>query len=157
MDPEDRTLLKSLLAHQRLVALGLVVDGDPVVGLLPFVVAEDGRALYVQASGLARHSRGLTAGAPFSAVIHRPDDPEGDALQTPRVVLEGVVDPLDGERPEMAAAVRGLLERFPSAAMTLALPDFKVYRLELRGGRLIGGFGRALNLALSHFEDLARG
>ena len=40
--------------------------------------------------------------------------------------------------------------------MTLALPDFKVYRLELRGGRLIGGFGRALALAASHFEDLAR-
>lgn len=156
MNSEDRGLLKSLLDDQRVVAIGLVVDGEPVVGLLPYAVAADCRALYVQASGLARHSAGLIAGAQFSAVIHQPQAPDGDALQTPRVVLEGVVDPLDGERPEKAAAIKALLGRFPSAAMTLALPDFKVYRLELRSGRLIGGFGRALALAASHFEDLAR-
>ena len=156
MESEDRALLKGLLDEQRLVALGLVVEGEPVIGLLPFAVSEDYGALYVQASGLARHSRGLVAGARFSGVIHRPDAPEEDALRTPRAVLEGVVDPFDEDRPERAVAVRSLVGRFPSAAMTLALPDFKVYRLELTGGRLIGGFGRALNLAVSHFEDLGR-
>jgi hypothetical protein len=156
MESEDRTLLKGLLEEQRLVALGLLVEGEPVVGLLPFVVSEDRGALYVQASGLARHSHGLVAGAPFSGVIHRPDTPGEDALRTPRVALEGVVHPLEGESPERAAAVRSLVERFPSAAMTLALPDFKVYRLELTSGRLIGGFGRASSLAASDFRDLAR-
>ncbi len=155
MDPEDRSLLRSLLVDERLLALGLVVEGQPVVGLLPFAVAEDFAAVHVQASRLARHTRGLTSGARFSAVIHRPDTPDADPLQTPRVVLEGVVDPLDGERPELEAAMRGILRRFPSAAMTLALPDFAIYRLEVRGGRLVAGFGRALNLSVSHFQDLS--
>jgi hypothetical protein len=66
------------------------------------------------------------------------------------------VDPLDAGRPELEVATRTFLRRFPSAAMTLALPDFSLYRLELRGGRLIAGFGRALNLSASHFEDLEK-
>jgi putative heme iron utilization protein len=156
MDAEDRELLRSLLVDGRLLALGLVVEGQPVVGLLPFAVAEGFSAVYVQASSLARHSQGLTAGARFSAVIHRPDTPDAEPLQTPRVILEGVVDPLEGERPELEVARQTYLRRFPSAAMTLALPDFSVYRLELRGGRLVAGFGRALNLSASHFGDLGK-
>ena len=155
MDAEDRSLLRGLLTEERLLALGLVVEGEPVVGLLPFAPAEDLKALYVQASGLARHSRGLTAGARFSAVIHRPDTPDADALRTTRVVLEGVVEPLSEGDPERESASRAMLARFPSAAMTLALPDFELYRLVPGGGRLIGGFGRALNLSASHFEGLA--
>jgi hypothetical protein len=156
MDAEDRELLRSLLMDERLLALGLVVEGEPVVGLLPFAAAADFSAVYVQASRLARHSRGLTPGARFSGVIHRPDAPDAEPLQTPRLILEGVVDPLEGERPELEKATRAYLRRFPSASMTLALPDFSVYRLELRGGRLVAGFGRALNLSSSHFGELSK-
>jgi hypothetical protein len=157
MDAEDRALLRGLLAGERLLALGLLVEDEVIVGLLPFAPAEDFSAVYVQASALARHSRGLKPGARFSAVIHRPDTSDADPLQTPRLVLEGVVDPLDEDRPELEPATRALVQRFPSATMTLALPDFAVYRLELRGGRLIAGFGRASNLSASHFAQLADG
>ena len=156
MNSDDRAVLRGLLVDQRLIALGLVVEGEPVVGLLPFAVSEDFSALFVQASRLARHAQGLVSGARFSGVVHRPDSPDVDPLQTPRLVLEGVVDPLEGERPEKEAAVKAYLKRFPSAAMTLALPDFEMYRLEVRGGRVVAGFGRALNLSSSHFEDLRR-
>jgi hypothetical protein len=71
-------------------------------------------------------------------------------------VLEGVTDPLAPGRPEADSAAKALLARFPSMAQTLPLEDFRLYRLEIRGGRLILGFGRALNLSLHHFEDLAR-
>ena len=154
MQPEDRDLLRRLLVDERLLALGLVVDGEPVVGLLPFAAAEDFSAVYVQASALARHSQGLTPGARFSGVIHRSDNAEADPLQTPRLVLEGVVELLDGQHAEIEPATRSFLMRFPSAAMTLALPDFSIYRLEMRGGRLIAGFGRALNLSASQFTSL---
>jgi putative heme iron utilization protein len=40
--------------------------------------------------------------------------------------------------------------------MTLQLPDFTLYRLEIRGGRMVLGFGRALNLSGEHFRALAR-
>lgn len=155
MGPDDRALLKSLLAEERLLALGLVTDGEPVVGLLPFAVAEDFSAIYIQASQLARHARGLTAGARFGAVVHRPDRPEGDPLQVPRVILEGVVDPLAGDHPERETATRTFVRRFPKAAMTLALPDFSLYRLEIQGGRVVAGFGSALSLSAGDFRDLA--
>ncbi len=153
MGPGDRALLKSLLVDARLLALGVVDRGEPVVGLLPFAVAEDFSAVDVQASQLARHTRGLTPGARFSAVVHRPDD--GDPLQVPRVILEGVVDPLGPERPEREPAIRAFVRRFPTAAMTLALPDFALYRLELEGGRLVAGFGSARILSRADFRDLA--
>jgi hypothetical protein len=155
MGPDDRALLKSLLADERLLALGLVTEGEPVAGLLPFAVADDFSAVYVQASQLARHTRGMSPGARFSAVVHRPDTPDADPLQIPRVVLEGVVDPLDGERPERESAVRAFVRRFPSAAMTLALPGFSLYRLEIESGRVVAGFGSAQSLSSVDFRDLA--
>lgn len=155
MGPEDRALLKSLLVDERLVTLGLVVEGVPVAGLLPFAVAEDFSAIYVQASNLARHSRGLTRGARFSAVVHRPDGPDADPLQIPRVIFEGAVDPLDRDRPELEPAIKVFVRRFPSAAMTLALPGFALYRLEVEGARVVAGFGSALNLTSADIRDLA--
>lgn len=151
MTPEDRSNLEKLLVGQRLIAVGLVVDGEPVVGLLPYAVAADRSALYVQASRLARHSEGLRAGARWSGVVQEPDSPETDPLQVPRLVLEGAVTPLVDGSPEFETGARAFVSRFPGAAMTLSLPDFTLYRLGLEGGRMILGFGRALNLSASHF------
>jgi len=156
MTPEDSARLGGLLLGQRLVALGVVAEGEPIVGLLPYAVTEDRTALVVQSSSLARHSRGLAAGAPWSGMIHEPDSAETDPLQVPRLQLEGIADPLGGGRPEFPAAARAFLGRFPQAAMTLQLPDFTLYRLEIRGGRMVLGFGRALNLSGDHFRGIPR-
>jgi hypothetical protein len=51
--------------------------------------------------------------------------------------------------------MRVFLKRFPQAAATLQLADFGLYRLELLGGRMVLGFGRALNLSREHFLDVA--
>jgi putative heme iron utilization protein len=155
MTPEDRTALRELLAGQRVLALGVVAEGEPIVGLLPYAVAPGFEAVYVQASRLARHARGLVAGAPFGAVIHEPDGPAADPLQIPRLTLEGIVHPVSGGDAGHEAAMHTFLRRFPAAAATLSLPDFSLYRLEIRGGRLIRGFGQALNLMRDHFRDLA--
>jgi putative heme iron utilization protein len=89
-------------------------------------------------------------------MIHEPDSADSDPLQVQRLQMEGVVDPLGGDRPEFQPAARAFLARFPQAAVTLQLPDFKLYRLEIHGGRMVLGFGRALNLSGDHFRDLAR-
>jgi hypothetical protein len=155
MTPEDSARLGGLLLGQRLVALGVVAEGEPIVGLLPYAVADDRTALIVQSSRLARHSRGLVAGGPWSGMIHEPDSEDKDPLQVPRLQLEGVVDPLAGDRPGFRPAARAFLGRFPQAAMTLQLPDFTLHRLEIRDGRMVLGFGRAVNLALDHLRGLA--
>jgi len=152
---EDRSRLRELLNGQRLLALGVVVEAEPVVGLVPYAMASDFGALYVQASRLARHSQGLKESARWSGTIHEPDGPEKDPLQIPRVVLEGTVDVLGGAQPEFQPAARAFLARFPGAAMTLALPDFTLYRLNVESGRLVLGFGHALNLSTSLLHGLA--
>jgi hypothetical protein len=157
MTPEQAGRLADLLLGQRLLALGVVADGVPIVGLLPYAVAADRRALYVQASTLARHTRGLVAGAPWSGIVHEPDGDDVDPLRVPRLQLEGVVDPLTASHPELAAAVRAFLTRFPQVAATLELPDFALYRLELQGGRMVLGFGQATNLSREHFAALSGG
>jgi putative heme iron utilization protein len=153
--PEDSARLGGLLLGQRLIALGVVADGEPIVGLLPYAVSLDRNALLIQSSSLARHARGLVAEARWSGLIHEPDSAETDPLQVPRLQLEGVVDPLRGDRAEFPAAAKAFLGRFPQAAMTLRLPDFALYRLEIRGGRMVLGFGRALNLGTEQLRSLA--
>jgi putative heme iron utilization protein len=157
MTPEERARLGELLLGQRLLALGVVADKAPVVGLLPYAVADDRRALYVQASTLARHTRGLVAGAAWSGIVHEPDRPDIDPLQVPRLQLEGIVEPLLRSHAELPSALRVFLKRFPPAAATLELPDFALYRLELQGGRMVLGFGQALNLSRDHFAALSGG
>ena len=48
---------------------------------------------------------------------------------------------LAGAQPEFQPAARAFLARFPGAAMTLALPDFTLYRLELEAAGWCSGSG----------------
>jgi hypothetical protein len=56
MTPEGTATLREILTGQHLLALGLVVEGEPVTGTLPYAVDATLTGLYVQASRLARHS-----------------------------------------------------------------------------------------------------
>jgi hypothetical protein len=135
------------LLSQRVLALGVLVDGAPYVGLLPFATTADATALLVHASSLARHSRGLAPGAPFSALLHSPDLPGADPLQVARVTFVGVVEPLAAGTPAHADARARYLARFPGSAQTFALPDFTLHALRIRSGRLVEGFARARDVS----------
>ena len=63
-DPgEAHRLLRDLLDGTRLLALGVLVEGRPYVGQVPFAVWPSRGSLLVHVSALARHSRGLGDGA----------------------------------------------------------------------------------------------
>jgi putative heme iron utilization protein len=147
MGPEDLELLRRLLVEQPVLAIAVVVDGEPVAGLLPFLSTPDRGALVVHASRLARHSAGLADGARWSAVIHSAAGPGDDPLQVPRVTLHGRALSVDNAGPERARLEQAWLARFPSASLTVGLGDFAFHRLEIEGGRLVAGFARALNLS----------
>jgi len=155
MDDRDRELLRELLAHQRVLSLAVVVEGKPHAGLLPFVVRPDFSAALIHASDLARHSQGLTAGAPFGVVIHFPDRLDADPLQLPRVTLEGTVAVLERGTEEYRAGAELYLARFPGSAQTFALGDFHLYQLAFESGRLIGGFARARSVSPRVLAELA--
>lgn len=146
MTPEQSTDLRALIAGERVLALGVLVEGEPYVGMLPYAVGEDAATLLVHASKLARHSKGLLPGAEFSALIHEADCGEGDPLQLRRVVLQGSVVPLARDSHVYVEARERYLVRLPSAAVTFQLADFTLFALRVESGRYVGGFAQAADL-----------
>jgi hypothetical protein len=155
MKTEEREILKRLLSETRVLSLGVLVDGRPHVGLLPFVIAQDFRSALVHASQLARHSRGLLPGSSYSALIHGEVDPEGDSLRVPRVTTSGTVQHVAQSDAEYADSRTAYIDRFPSSELTFYLGDFNLYRLHFEWGRLVSGFASAITLSPESFEELA--
>jgi heme iron utilization protein len=146
--------IRALLETARVMSLSVLVDGEPEIGLLPYALSEDLTALYVQASSLARHSRGLRPGARVAVLIHTPDAPDQDPLQLKRLIVQATVRLFERETPEYAAAADRFIARFPAAMTTLALDDFGLYELDLGRGRYVDGFGRAFNVGPDTYADL---
>ena len=147
--------IRYLLTDVRVLSLAVVVDGAPEAALLPFAVSEDLAAVYVQASGLARHARGLISGTPVGLLFHQPVTSEMDPMQVPRLSVRATVTILDRETPAFAAARDRFVERLPAAAMTLELDDFNLYELRLGRGRYVEGFARAFNVGPETFDEVA--
>lgn len=146
--------IRRLLVGERVLTAAVMVDGEPVAALLPYAVAVPRTAVYVQASGLARHARGLVPGAVISVLIHAPATADRDPMQLPRLTVQATVDELVRGTPAFDAAADRLRARFPAAEVTLALDDFHLYALRLGRGRYVEGFARAFNVGGETFGAL---
>lgn len=155
MDDAQRDLLRRILTTCRVLSLAVTVDGAPYAGLLPFAVRGDFGALYVHASGLARHTRGLGEGRAFGVVIHLPDHADADPLQLPRVLLQGAVRLLHEGTPAYDEGRARYLAKFPASEPVFGLGDFDLYALEPTQGRLVTGFAGAVNLGPRTLASLA--
>jgi putative heme iron utilization protein len=154
MEREELSLVRRLLTENRVLSLGVLVDGKPHVGLLPFVVTADFQSALIHASQLARHSRGLQPGSPFSALIHACEEQETDALQVPRVTISGTVQLVAQADADFEASRHTYIDRFQSSAQTFHLGDFNLYKLHFEWGRLVSGFARAITLSPDSFREL---
>ena len=146
MRADDVPVLRDLLLGSPVLSLAVVVDGAPVIGLLPFAAEPGFEALLVHASRLARHAGGLSDRAPFAALVHADPGTAPDPLQVPRVTLEGRVETLGRGGEDWTAARGRYLDALPSAAVTFNLGDFELCRLVVERGRLVVGFARTANL-----------
>lgn len=155
MNAEDKELLGKFLTDHAVLSLGVLVDGEPYVSMVPFAVQEDRAAVIIHVSRLARHSKGLSDGAAFGALIHQAETEGSDPLQLPRVSLQGKVRVLTAGSPEYDAGKTIYAQKFPQSRQTFALGDFQLLALELTGGRLVAGFARTINLNKDHFRELA--
>jgi putative heme iron utilization protein len=155
MDPEEASLVKRLLTESRVLSLGVLVDGRPHVGLLPFVAASDYGSALIHASQLARHSRGLQPGSPFSILIHGCDEAEIDALQVSRVTISGTVRLVAQADADFEKSRQAYIDRFPSSEKIFLLGDFNLYRLQFEWGRLVSGFARAVTISPDSFRELS--
>jgi hypothetical protein len=155
MERDVLLAIRELLESSRVLALAVNVDGEPEAALLPYALRADFGAVYVQASGLARHARGLDAGARVGVLVHAPDSPEVDAMQLARLSAQASVRTLDRDSDEFATAAARFIDRFPGAKVTLNLGDFHLYELTFERGRYVEGFARAFNVGAHTFEEIA--
>lgn len=155
MDQDVLLAIREMITEHRLLSLAVLVDGSPDASLLPYAFRSDFAGVYVQASGLARHARGLTPGASVGVLIHANDQADGDPLQTPRLTVQATVTILDKDGEAFATAGRLFVERFPSGEMTLPLGDFNLYELTFSRGRYVAGFARAFNVGPDTFAEVA--
>jgi putative heme iron utilization protein len=154
----DRDVLlsiRNLLSSNRVLALAVTVENEPEAAMLPFAPRAGFDAVYVQASGLARHAKGLTEGAHVGVLVHTPDAADADPMQLPRLTVRATVKVLDKSSDEFAAAAAAFVERFPAAQMTLELGDFNLYALTFGRGRYVEGFARAFNVGPDTFKEIS--
>jgi hypothetical protein len=155
MDRQVLEAIRDMMTSHRVLGLAVIVDGDPEASLLPYALRPDFGAVYIQASGLARHSRGLQPGAQVGVLIHDNEAPDADPLQTKRMTVQATVAVLDRESTAFEDARGIFVARFPGAELTLSLGDFNLYELSLRRGRYVAGFAQAFNIDPDTFKDVA--
>ncbi len=155
MDRANLIAIRDLLSSTRVLSLAVLVDGETEAALLPFATSPGFDAVYVQASALARHSRGLTPGAAVGILVHAPDTADRDPMQLPRLMVRATVRVLDRETDEFASAAGRFIGRFAGAKVTLNLGDFVLYELRLGSGRYVEGFARAFGVEAETFKDIA--
>ena len=149
---DARSEARLLLRTVRSGALAtLTPEGDPYASLVTLATLPDGSPV-LPLSTLAVHTQHLMADPRCSLLLDRAG--EGDPLTHPRLTVTArAVKATAGER---AAWRSRFLRRHPKAEIYVDFGDFSFWRLDLRGARIIGGFGRIAMLdALDLVTDTA--
>ena len=154
MKPELAQKLSDLMTGQRVGTLGVLIEGAPYAGLVPFAVYPGFQSLIIHASDLARHSVGLFEGASFSFLVHEPDDPAGNPLQVVRASFQGRVEKMVRNTPAYETARQVYLNKFPESAPIFGMGDFHLYDLQISKGRFVAGFGQIINLSQDNLANL---
>lgn len=144
-DAEATAQARAILQGARDAVLAVAdAQGWPMVSRIALQTDADGQPL-AMLSGLALHTAALCAD-PRAALLVDEDraGARGMALTRARLSLQveaRIVAPEDGQDLR-----RAWLDRDPKAAVYARLPDFRFWRLQIRGGLLNAGFGRAFRL-----------
>ncbi len=136
--PETLRLAKRLVRLARTGALGTLQRGSgfPLATLVGVATDDDGAPLLFL-SGLSEHTKNLAAD-PRASLLIAPPPQRGDPLNAPRLTLVGALAPADDPRRR-----ERYVQRNPKAKLTMTLPDFRVFRLNVEAVHFNGGFGRA--------------
>lgn len=151
-DPQAIAHARALLGAARDAVLAVLdAQGWPMTSRIALQTDDAGQPL-AMLSGLALHTAALRADPRAALLIDEAPDERGRgmALTRARLSLQVEAQPV---APEAAEALHRLwLRRDPKAAIYAGLPDFRFWRLRIRGGMLNAGFGKAYRLTA---EDLS--
>lgn len=154
VDREQLESIRSLLLTTRVLSLAYAADEGPEAALIPFAPREDFKALYVQASTLARHTSALQAGGRVGVLVHGQDTGKANPMQLARLSVAATVLQIDHSSAGYDAAAMQFVTRFPAAKTTLGFGDFGLYMLTLGEGRFVEGFARAFDVTTETFAEI---
>ncbi|MEM8802168.1 MAG: pyridoxamine 5-phosphate oxidase [Pseudomonadota bacterium] len=146
VDDEARAMAQNLVSEARHGALATTLDGAPFVTRIAVAPCELGLVTLV--SDLAPHTGALRTAPEGSLLIGEPG--RGDPLAHPRVTLQVRAAFLEKTEDHMAA----YLSVQPKAKLYIGFGDFHLVRLDVQGGLLNGGFGKAYRLEPSDLGSL---
>lgn len=150
MGQSDFQILNQLLLGQRWAVLAtLDRSGSPQTSHVAYAMEEGFQSLLLHLSELAPHTANFQADDRVSIAISEPDSGahQTDPQRLVRVALEGLVRRIDRVDPLYDAMRMHYLATLPCAEPLFEFKDFSLYRLEIRSGRLVGGFGRARKIS----------
>lgn len=150
MDQPTEASLQALLTVP-VAALGTLHAGAPFVSMVPVALAPGGTGFLIHVSRLAQHTRDLATDPRVSLMLMAPLTDQ-DPLALPRLSLQGKAEVITPESGSHADASQAYLARYPQAEVTLGLGDFSFFLIRVEAGRLVSGFGRALNLEASQIQ-----
>lgn len=146
-EPRLTTALRTLLASQRVAALGtLNSDKLPFVSMVPFAIDAEQACVVIHVSGLAPHTRNLQTTPDVSVLVMQAEVAGEPVHALPRVTLEGHASALQADTEMWRSARQAYLARFPEAEPMTQLGDFVFVAIRVDGAHQVAGFGAARTL-----------
>lgn len=131
----------------------LAEEQMPCASYAPLVWVDDSCYLYL--SDLASHTRNLKRCPSLSLLLMEDEDRVANAFARRRITFEATVVIVEREDPLFARVLAEFRHCFGKVMdMIEPLPDFHLFRLQLKAGRFVRGFGQAYELTGDHLNDL---
>ncbi|MBO1255365.1 DUF2470 domain-containing protein [Alteromonas sp. 5E99-2] len=112
--------------------------GYPFGSVTPFLSDSAGH-IYFYISDIAQHAANMVADSRMSLTIYK-ERKSGDQNENARLTIVGDGEPLNGElHDEMLARY---VQRFPESESYKQAHDFRIWKVEIKRVRYIGGFGK---------------
>jgi heme iron utilization protein len=128
-------------------------DRRPAASHAPLVWL-DGHC-YLFLSELALHTRNLKSCPVISLMLIENEGEGGNPFARRRITFEGDVTIIPREEPLFDRVLAEYHRRFGKVmALIEPLPDFSLFRVGLREGRYVRGFGQAYDLCGEHLDEL---
>lgn len=146
MDPNQAEALRALLETQQVASLGTLHQGQPYVSMVPFALLPRGRGFVVHVSGLATHTKDMSAHSAVSLLVMAPQQPDAPVQGLARATIQGEARQCTESDPDYAEARHAYVSRFPQSAPMFSFADFSLFVVVPRSVRFVGGFAQAASI-----------
>ena len=133
-------------SRKTLMLSSLDENGHPYASYAPFAFDHD--SIYVLLSEIAIHGKNLIHHPRASVLIVEDEDSAKELFARIRVSYQVEAENIPSESEQWHEAIEHLATRQGDRIRKLSeLADFKLFRLHLKGGRFVKGFGKAYTIS----------